>query len=107
MGNTKIFFSYSRRDSEFALLLATDLRRAGANIWIDQLDIRAGSRWDTEVEAALRSSEAVLAILSPDSVSSDNVSVELSFALDEGKRIIPVLVKECPIPFRLRLLQYA
>ena len=35
----KVFFCYARADSEFALKLANDLRSAGANIWIDQLDI--------------------------------------------------------------------
>ena len=46
MSTQKIFFSYSRADSPFALTLAKDLREAGADIWIDQLDIPAGSHWD-------------------------------------------------------------
>jgi hypothetical protein len=47
------FFSYSREDSEFALRLAADLRAAGANVWIDQLDIGPGQRWDRSVQDAL------------------------------------------------------
>ena len=43
MPDEPIFFSYSRTDSEFVLKLAKDLRKAGANIWLDQLDIKAGS----------------------------------------------------------------
>jgi hypothetical protein len=38
---TLLFFSYARADAEFALKLAKSLRSAGANLWIDQLDIRA------------------------------------------------------------------
>ena len=39
----KIFFSYARADAEeFALKLATALRNDGANVWIDQLDIKGG-----------------------------------------------------------------
>ena len=34
-----IFFSYSRENSETVLELAKELRGAGANIWLDQLDI--------------------------------------------------------------------
>ena len=56
MSTQKIFFSYSRADSPFALTLAKDLREAGADIWIDQLDIPAGSHWDAAVEKALYSS---------------------------------------------------
>jgi TIR domain len=107
MSNSKIFFSYTREDSEFALQLATELRSAGADIWMDQLDIKAGTRWDVEVEKALHLAESILVILTPDSVSSHNVSDEISFAIDENKMVIPVLMKVCKIPFRLRRLQYA
>jgi hypothetical protein len=31
------FFSYSREDLEFALRLAKDLKKAGANVWMDKL----------------------------------------------------------------------
>lgn len=53
VGRQKIFISYSRADAEFALKLAKDLRSAGADIWIDQLDIVSGERWDEAVEEAL------------------------------------------------------
>ena len=35
----KIFISYSRANSDFAVKLGKDLRAADANIWIDQLDV--------------------------------------------------------------------
>ena len=31
---------------------------------------------------------------------------EVSFALEEGKTVIPILYRECAIPFRLRRVQY-
>jgi hypothetical protein len=101
----KIFFSYSRMDSPFALKLAKDLREAGADIWIDQLDIQAGSHWDSAVEKALNTAACVLVIISPFSTSSTNVMDEVSFALETGKKIVPVMLEECPPPFRLRRLQ--
>jgi hypothetical protein len=42
----RIFFSYARADSEFVLKLAKDLRSAGANLWVDQLDIQGSDLWD-------------------------------------------------------------
>lgn len=105
MAKQKIFFSYSRFDSAFALQLAKDLRDSGADIWIDQLDIPAGNHWDAEVESALDSSACVLVILSPSSTSSANLMDEFSFALETGKKIIPVLYVNCLTPFRLRRLQ--
>ena len=105
MSTQKIFFSYSRADSPFALTLAKDLREAGADIWIDQLDIPAGSHWDAAVEKALNGAAYVLVILTPSSTASTNVMDEVSFALESGKKIIPVLLEDCLPPFRLRRLQ--
>jgi len=102
-----IFFSYSRDDTEFVLQLAKNLRQAGANIWLDQLDISPGSRWDKSIQDALTNSKVLLVILSKTSVESDNVLDEVSFALEQGKRVVPVLLEDCEIPFRLRRLQYA
>jgi hypothetical protein len=105
MATSKIFFSYSRLDSDFALQLAKDIRASGADIWIDQLDIQAGNHWDAAVEKALATSACVLVILTPSSTSSTNVMDEVSFALESGKKIIPVLLEDCLPPFRLRRLQ--
>ncbi|NNE09761.1 MAG: toll/interleukin-1 receptor domain-containing protein [Gemmatimonadetes bacterium] len=102
----RILFSYSRKDSEFASRLAKDLRAAGVRIWIDQLDIAPGTRWDDAIQQALVESESLLIILSPHSVASQNVQDEVGYALDEKRTVIPVLYQQCEIPFRLRRVQY-
>ncbi len=104
---TKTFISYAREDSDFAIALAKELRAAGAAIWIDQLDIPAGKRWDLEVQAALESCQRMLVILTPVSIASNNVMDEVHFALEEGKEVIPILHKDCSVPFRLRRFQRA
>ena len=48
----------------------------------------------------------MLVILSPVSVVSDNVRDEVSFALNRQKRVIPVLYRDCDVPFRLARLQH-
>jgi Flp pilus assembly protein TadD len=100
------FFSYCREDSSFALRLAGDLKAAGAKVWVDQLDIRPGQRWDRAVEEALKNCARMVVILSPASVNSNNVLDEVSFALEEQKTVIPVICRDCSVPFRLRRLQH-
>lgn len=100
------FLSYPRADSAFALHLAEELKQAGANVWLDQLEIRPGRRWDHEIEQALESCSVMLVILSPVAVNSSNVMNEVSFALDERKTVIPILQSDCRIPLQLRGLQY-
>ena len=99
------FISYSRADSEFALRLARDLKAAGARVWLDQIDIVPGASWDNAVETALMAAEYMLLILSPSSAKSDNVRDEVSYALENGKTVIPVLYMDCVIPLRLQRKQ--
>ena len=87
----RVFLSYARADVEFVLHLGTDLRVAGANLWVDQLDIPKGVIWDQGVERALQTSSHILVVLSPASVNSHNVMDEVSFALEERKTVVPVL----------------
>ena len=99
------FCSYSRDDSAFALKLASELRNAGVALWIDQIDIPGGQRWDDAIQRALASCSGVIAVISPNAVESQNFMDEMSYALDEGKRVIPVFHRECVVPFRLRRMQ--
>jgi TIR domain len=101
------FISYARVDEQFALNLARELRAAGTEIWIDQIDIRPSEIWERAIEQAMESCERMLVVLSPASAQSPNVMAEVNFALDEGKPVIPVLYRECRIPYRLRLFQRA
>lgn len=100
------FFSYAHEDAEFALRLAKDLRAGGAAIWMDRLDIKLGERWDRAIEDALAKCPQLLVILSPAAVESTNVMDEVSLALEEGKTVLPVIHRQCKVPFRLRRLQY-
>ncbi|MFA4902899.1 MAG: TIR domain-containing protein [Desulfobaccales bacterium] len=106
MGELKYFFSYARKDSEFVLKLAKELRDVGVNLWLDQLDILGGQRWDREVEEALKTSRGMIAVLSPESVASNNVMNEVSYALEEGRLVVPILLHPCDKPSRLRRLQH-
>jgi len=100
--DSSAFISYSREDSEFALRLAQDLKAAGAHVWLDQMDISPGVPWDNAIEDALNAAPQMLLVLSPSSSRSNNVRNEISFALEAGKVIIPVLYQDCIVPLRLQ-----
>ncbi len=102
----RYFFSYAREDGDFVLRLAKDLRAAGVDLWLDQLDILGGQRWDEAVEAALQACPGMITVLSPAAIASQNCLDEISYALEEEKQVIPVLHQPCAIPFRLRRVQY-
>ena len=102
----KTFLSYSRANKDFAVRLAKELKAEGFDVWLDQLDIPLGARWDVEVETALAESEIFMIIMTPSSISSENVRDEIGYAIDNGKRFLPVLLENCTVPLRLRRFQY-
>jgi len=99
------FLSYSRSDERIALRLAKDLRASGVAMWVDQLDIRPSEHWDRAIERAVAGCRGLVVILSPRSVASDNVADEISFAIDSGKSVLPVMIERCTLPLRLTRMQ--
>jgi hypothetical protein len=95
------FLSYSRSDERFALRFAQDVRAQGVRMWVDQLDIRPSEHWDRAIERAVRDCRGIVVILSPRSVASDNVADEISFAIDSGKSVLPVMIEKCVLPLRI------
>jgi hypothetical protein len=102
----RAFISYSRTNKEFATKLAKRLRLMGYPVWFDLFDIPTGSRWDDEVEKALWECSIFMIILTPASIGSENVKDEIGYAIDHGKRILPILLEQCEVPLRLRRFQY-
>ncbi|HKG13167.1 MAG TPA: toll/interleukin-1 receptor domain-containing protein [Pyrinomonadaceae bacterium] len=78
----------------------------GAPVWLDQWDIPSGADWDYEIDRALYDCRHFLIVLSPAAVESEEVRGELRTALEEDKRVVPVLYRACRVPRRLRLLQH-
>ena len=105
-GNKHTFVCYAREDEGFVLRLASELMGGGAAVWIDQWDIPSGADWDYEIDRALYDCRHFLIVLSPAAVESEEVRSELRTALEEGKRVVPVLYRPCRVPRRLRLIQH-
>jgi CRP-like cAMP-binding protein len=108
--NRVIFTSYAHADEVFVKQLVRDLQRdldeRSITLWLDQVFIRPGHDWDTEIEQTLESAAAMLLVLSGHSVESKNVKDEWSYFLEQGKPILPVLKEDCKVPFRLRTLHF-
>jgi hypothetical protein len=102
----QIFISYSHQETESAVRLATNLESEGYEVWLDRTDIQTGSHWDDEIVKGLNASEIFVVLLSNQSTESQNVKDEIGYAIDHNKHILPILLEECDVPFRLRRVQY-
>ena len=101
-----VFLCYARKDEDFVLKLAANLKQRGAPVWLDQWDIPPSADWDLTIDDALYDCARFLIVLSPASVASPEARGELRTVLDEDKPIVPVLYQKCRVPRQLRLIQH-
>ena len=94
----QVFISYSRKDLTFVEQLALDLKGAGLEVWYDVSRLEGGERWRTEIQNAIKSSQYVIIVLSPDSVESVWVEREFIYSSNLNRKIIPLLYRQCELP---------
>ncbi len=90
----KAFISYSRKDASFAHKLVDALQASGMQTWIDWDDIPPTADWKEEVNRGIEESDIFLIILSKDSTSSAICQHETEYALQNNKRLIPLVITE-------------
>jgi WD40 repeat protein len=88
---TDAFISYSRRDKEFVQRLHERLAGQQRQIWVDWEDIPPTADWRAEIRSGIEATQAVIFVISPDFVRSKECRVELELALENNKRIVPVM----------------
>lgn len=98
-----IFISYAREDQGIARKLANALGQKGWTVWWDP-HLRAGEHFDAVIEKALMSAKCVVVLWSQNSVTSQYVRDEATYAL-EHKKVVPVAIEavellELPLRFR-------
>ena len=111
----QVFISHSDTDSPLAARVSKALRKAGLPVWDPQVHILPGDNWPAEVGRALEESDAMVVLLTPNSVRSPQVRAEISYALGSmsyTNRLIPVAVggrEQLPaseIPWIIRTLPW-
>ncbi|MFI5952521.1 TIR domain-containing protein [Cryptosporangium sp. NPDC051539] len=95
-----VFLSYSRRDRPYVEKLAALLAAAGVAAWWD-FDLAVGDAFPDELQDRIDACAAFVVVLSPDAVSSAWVKNELHYALERGKRILPLMLAPCRVPLQL------
>ena len=103
---TQVFISYSRKDIKFARRLAGDLEKAGFDVWWDISDLKGGDDWVRFIPAAIEASQHFLVLLSPDSIRSEWVAKEYTYAIVKRKKIVPAMIRSCAVPFALNTINY-
>jgi formylglycine-generating enzyme required for sulfatase activity len=104
-----VFISYSRKDTETAERLREILNELEFETYLDKHDILPGEPWQERLNRLIEAADAVVFLISPDSVSSPVCSWEVNESERLAKRILSVVIRDAPadaIPQRLKRLNY-
>lgn len=93
-----VFISYSSIDRQIVSAAARLLRAAGATVFQDIDDLNFGDNWDQALRKAIGQCERVMVFWSAAAAQSAGVEREWRFALDAGKRIVPMSLDKTPLP---------
>jgi hypothetical protein len=93
-----LFISYSSLDQDFVNRLLPSLNAAGYETWVDREAIHGGTMWRRQIVEGITGADAVLLLLSPNSVTSDNVRKELDIADEAKKPLLPIEAVRVVIP---------
>ena len=103
----KIFVSHSSKDKWAARRIAAEVESLGAKVFIDEKDIETGQSIDSAIKKHLTEADDFVLLLSPASLKSEWVLLELGGAMALGKNIVPILMyvgaNELPKAITLRL----
>ena len=87
----EVFISYSRKDFEKVRAIKEEIDKlVGINCWMDLDGIESGDRFKKVIISAINRHDALLFMLTPQSMDSPVALKELGFAASKGKRIILV-----------------
>ena len=93
---SKVFLSYSVEDGQIARALASRLTDAGLEIWDPAEALFPGDNAALRIGHALEESDAMVVLISPNSMKSESVRQELEYALGSARykgRLLPVVLK--------------
>lgn len=98
-GHFRLFISHpsSKRESAHRLKEALSIYQVAAFVAHD--DIEPAKEWQAEIETALRTMDALVALVSPDFIESKWCDQEIGIAIGRNKLVVPLRVGADPYGF--------
>jgi hypothetical protein len=109
MEKRTVFISHSAGDADWARSFAKALKERGVSVWFDEFDVRPGESVRDALEAGLRGSDVLVALLDANAPSRPNLFFELGAALGMGKKVVAIVPKDLDpsvLPLDVRLRRY-
>jgi hypothetical protein len=92
----QVYISHAKSDETFARNLSSQLAKRGLSVWSAYEEVLPGDNIWLRTGEALKSSRAMIVLISPDSMRSEHVRREIEYALGDTNyqgRVFPVQVR--------------
>jgi hypothetical protein len=86
-----IFISHVEEDADVAKAIAKGLEKVGFRTWYYERDSKPGPSYLLQTGKAIEDSQAIIVVISPHSLSSRQVTVEVIRGHEAGKHFVPLL----------------
>jgi len=108
----RLFICHASEDKPVALQFAEYVKSHGADVWLDQWEIKVGDSIVQKINDGLQQATHLAVLFSAKSVTKPWVRREMSSALmrqlaDNSITLIPLLIEDCEIPAIVRDVRYA
>ncbi|MEM9952968.1 MAG: TIR domain-containing protein, partial [Chloroflexota bacterium] len=89
-----IFISYSRANTDFAVMLENKLKELGFTVKRDRTNLRGGEAWWQQLKELIEESHYMVLCMSPEAIKSKYVADEWHHARSSGTAVIPVFATD-------------
>jgi hypothetical protein len=97
-----VFIAHVEEDADIALGIALGLEEAGYRTWCYEVDSVVGISYIVQTGEAVAQSDAVVVVISPHSLSSNQVTKEVVRAHESGRNFLPILRGISHVEFQQR-----
>jgi internalin A len=104
--STEIFISYGHDDKKFVQRLSSELSKENVESWWDFDTLKGGHDWQREIQQGIKRCDFFIVVLTPQSVESEWVNKEITYANEYKKKVIPIRLKDCERPISIIEKQY-
>src|SRR6516225_2660546 len=115
-----VFLSYASEDAQAAERIATALRSAGIEVWLDQSELRGGDAWDRQIRERIHDCQLFIALISAHTEARDEgyfrrewkLAVDRTHdMLDKKAFLLPVVIDDtrergASVPEKLHEVQW-
>lgn len=98
-----VFISYKREEKQQAFAIKELLESWGIKTWIDKDGIFSSYDFKEVIEKAIEAAKIIIFMSSELSNKSDYVKAEIKYAINCGKRIVPVMLDNSPFGDGIRM----